>query len=95
MGFVVYGYLAWLLIMSLITFVFYGWDKRSARLDRQRIPESRLHLYAALGGWPGAIAGRNFFRHKTQKIGFTFITALIVLVHSILGVGLIYWQLQS
>ena len=94
MEMLLFGYLIWMSIMSLITFANYGWDKRCARLDRRRIPESRLHLCAALGGWPGAIAGRNFFRHKTQKVGFTFITAVIVLVHSILLVGLIYWPLS-
>jgi uncharacterized membrane protein YsdA (DUF1294 family) len=74
-------YLCLTLLMSLITFACYGWDKRQARHARQRISENRLHMLALLGGWPGALFGRQVFRHKTQKTWFTIKTWGIVAIH--------------
>lgn len=79
------GYGCVVALMSLVTFACYGWDKRQARHGRQRISENRLHVLSLLGGWPGALVGRQIFRHKTQKTWFTIKTWLIVAIH----VGLI------
>jgi uncharacterized membrane protein YsdA (DUF1294 family) len=81
-------------ITSVITFACYGWDKRQAIHDRRRIPESKLHWLAALGGWPGALAGRQFFRHKTRKTGFTLLTGMIALIHIVILAGIAVWWLQ-
>lgn len=81
--------------MSLITFLMYGWDKRQARKDNLRIPEARLHLFALLGGWPGALVGRQYFRHKTQKLGFTIKTWGIVAIHVAALAGVIYFFWSS
>lgn len=58
------------LIMSLITFVSYGIDKRAARKGTRRTRERTLHLMAVAGGWPGAFLGQRTFRHKTIKQPF-------------------------
>ena len=89
------GYLVIVLAMSLITFVMYGWDKRQARCDQRRIPESRLHWLALLGGWPGALVGRGYFRHKTQKTMFTIKTWCIVTIHLALILGVAYWLFSN
>lgn len=68
-------------VMSLLSFVYYGIDKRRARRDKQRIPERRLHLFALLGGWPGALIAQRFFHHKTQKMTFRLLYWLIVALH--------------
>jgi uncharacterized membrane protein YsdA (DUF1294 family) len=85
------AYLIVLIVMSFITFAFYGWDKRQARLDRQRTPEARLHLLALLGGWPGAVCGRKFFRHKTHKARFAISTWIIIAVHIAVTVAVCYF----
>lgn len=56
--------------VSVIAFVVYGIDKAAARRGGWRTPESTLHLLAAAGGWPGALAAQNLLRHKTRKLSF-------------------------
>ena len=76
-----FAYLGLIALMGLITFACYGWDKRAARLQHPRIAENRLHLLALGGGWLGALIGRSYFRHKTQKTKFTIITWAIAGLH--------------
>lgn len=68
-------------VMSLVTFVAYGYDKRQAVRARRRIPERTLHLLELACGWPGAIVARTVFRHKRRKLGFSAVTAGIVILH--------------
>ncbi|MFO8142680.1 MAG: cold shock and DUF1294 domain-containing protein [Marinobacter sp.] len=57
-------------VMSLITFLMYAVDKGAAENGNRRVPEGRLHLFELLCGWPGALVGQQFFRHKTRKTSF-------------------------
>ena len=57
-------------VSSGITFIVYGWDKSSARLNRWRTTESALHLLSLLGGWPGALVAQKYLRHKSSKQSF-------------------------
>ncbi|REG82185.1 DUF1294 domain-containing protein [Marinomonas pollencensis] len=61
------------LLISLLTFALYGWDKGAAKRQAYRIPESRLHWFALLGGWPGALLGQKYYRHKTLKTRFRLV----------------------
>lgn len=63
-------YLSIVLVMSLACFVVYGWDKGLAANGSRRVPEQTLHTLALLGGWPGALVGQRYFRHKTKKLSF-------------------------
>nr|WP_320135702.1 DUF1294 domain-containing protein [uncultured Amphritea sp.] len=56
--------------VSLLTLAIYYKDKSAAVAGAWRTPESRLHLLALLGGWPGAIIAQQTLRHKTQKKSF-------------------------
>lgn len=58
------------LLLSWIAFALYGADKAAALRRAWRTPESTLHLVALLGGWPGALVARKFYRHKTTKQPF-------------------------
>ena len=79
-------------LMSLICFAVYGWDKRQAQNNGRRTPERTLHTLALLGGWPGALFGQNYFRHKTQKAGFKAMTYLIIAVHVLLVGIVVYYR---
>jgi uncharacterized membrane protein YsdA (DUF1294 family) len=68
-------------LMSLATFVAYGVDKRRAQSGRWRIRESQLQSLAFCCGFPGALAGRRYFRHKLHKPAFTFVLYAIAFLH--------------
>ncbi len=78
-------WLVMLAIVSPVSFLAYGWDKRQAKKNGRRVPEKTLHSIDAVGGWPGGFLAQQIFRHKTQKISFQIKFWLTVLMH-IVGV---------
>jgi len=80
---------SYLIGISVITFVSYGYDKRQAIKNGVRVPEIILHVLTLFSGTPGAILGQIFFRHKTKKLRFRIVFLLIVLLQVI--VGCYYW----
>ncbi len=64
--------------INIVAFCLYGYDKWMAQINTWRVPESMLWIVALIGGSVGALAGMQFFRHKTQKISFQFVLMLIV-----------------
>ena len=85
-----YAYLA---SINIITFLFYGHDKRQSLHNKARVPELILHILALLGGTPGAFLGQFFFRHKTKKLRFRIVFLGIVLIQAGLGFCyLYYWR---
>jgi uncharacterized membrane protein YsdA (DUF1294 family) len=78
------------LLMSMLTLVFYAWDKRQAGKRGWRVPEKRLHILSLLGGWPGALIGQRWLRHKSIKTKFRVVFWLTVIGH-LLVVGVTTW----
>jgi uncharacterized membrane protein YsdA (DUF1294 family) len=73
---------------SLVAIVLFGIDKRAARLGRRRIRESTLHGVEFVGGFPGALAAQQLFRHKRAKPSFFLVTWLIAALHV---AGWVWW----
>lgn len=71
---------AYLITLNMLTFVIYGFDKRQSIRQGGRVPEIILHLLAAAGATPAALAAQRIFRHKTRKQPFKaiFITIIIL-----------------
>ena len=63
-------WLAYLASINAVELGLYGLDKLTARREAWRVPESVLHVFALLGGTPGALVGQMVFRHKTGKKSF-------------------------
>lgn len=79
---------------SVLSFVFYGFDKYRAKKGGRRIPERTLHILALCGGWPGALAGQKTFRHKTQKTSFRIVFWACVFAN-VSAIAVVFWQLQN
>lgn len=77
--------------MSVLAFMLYGHDKSAARNNRWRTPESTLHFFALLGGWPGALFAQDVFRHKSKKADFQTVFLVTILLNCIA----LMWLLSS
>lgn len=74
-------FLAFIGVMSLITFVAFGIDKLKAKRGSSRISERRLLLLSLIGGAAGAMCAMLLFRHKTQHLKFTLLEPLLLALH--------------
>lgn len=89
--------IGWYIALSAVSASLYAVDKRRAihnrsREPRRRIPERRLHLVDLLGGWPGGLAARQFFRHKRDKrVKGRFVWTS----RAIVGLHLVGWTLVA
>lgn len=75
---------SWLIVINILTFAYFGYDKSQARGNKSRIPELVLHGLAAVGGSVGAFAGMELFRHKTVKGKFRILYWCIVTLQALL-----------
>ena len=75
--------ITYLLIINIVSFVAYGWDKLKARKGKFRISERSLLMPALFGGSIGALLGMHLFRHKTRKIKFVLGIPLIFAVQCV------------
>ena len=82
----------YLVVVNVIAFVLYGVDKYNAEQGAWRIPEKTLFGVAVIGGSVGALAGMNFFRHKTKHRYFKYGLPAILLVH--LGLAAYFGLIQ-
>lgn len=83
--------LAIYIVTSIIAFVAYALDKSAAKNGQWRIQESTLHLFAIVGGWPGAFYAQNKLRHKSSKSEFKSMFWFTVLIN----VGVLFYLLTE
>lgn len=79
-----------LILLNLITFIVFGYDKQLAKNRKNRISERSLFLLLFFGGIIGGILGMLVFRHKTNKNSFKLVVFGIVL----LQLALLYFGLD-
>lgn len=77
-----------IVLINIVTFCLFWWDKDAARTGDWRVPESRLLGLALFGGSLGAVAAQKILRHKTRKEPFRTRLLLIVALHA---TGLLAW----
>lgn len=78
------------IVINIITFLVFGYDKRQAKNNKRRVSEFHLLLLTAIGGTIGGLLGMNFFKHKTNK--FSFILSFYTIM--ILQIVLLYFGIQ-
>ena len=69
------------LVMSLVAFIAYAVDKSAAVHGEWRTPESTLHTFELLGGWPGAWLAQRLLRHKSIKTSFRIVFFVMVVLN--------------
>lgn len=74
-------------LLNLVSFFAYGWDKHKAEKGAWRTRESTLLVLGLLGPW-GSIGGMRYFHHKTQKPKFR-LNYLFAFLHLVLFAVLI------
>lgn len=77
-------------VASFLAFFAYVVDKSAALRNQWRISEKTLHLFALVGGWPGALAAQRLIRHKSAKASFLTMFWLTVAVNC----GVLAWALS-
>lgn len=70
-------------VMSIVSFVLYGWDKRAAARSGSRTRERTLLIVDALCGWPGGLVAQQVFRHKRKKRAYMLRFWAIVILHAV------------
>jgi len=70
-------------VISVITFIAYAVDKSAAQAGRWRTSEQTLHLFALLGGWPGALIAQQALRHKSRKTSFRVVFWITVVLNCV------------
>ena len=78
---IIYG--AYLLLLSIVTFIAYGADKRKAKNGKYRTKEKTLLCLSFFGGVFGGYPAMLIFRHKTkgEHWYFTAINLLGLAIH--------------
>lgn len=81
------------LVMSILAFGLYWYDKQQAKAGQWRTPEKVLHGVELLGGWPGACVAQQLLRHKTRKVSFQLWFWLIVAVHQAIWIDVLFLKM--
>ena len=89
---VIIAYASYLVLLSIITFIAYGVDKKKAIKGKYRTKEKTLLLLSFLGGAFGGYPAMLVFRHKTkgEHWYFTAVNLLGLVVHITLMILLIF-----
>lgn len=69
-------------VMSLVTFILFGADKRKAEKKKYRISEKTLLGFSLAGGAFGGLVAMTVFRHKTCKLKFLTGVPVMAAVHA-------------
>ncbi len=88
--------ITWLIALGLLavnglTILRFWQDKKRAIRGQRRISEGDLLGLALIGGSPGALLARHWFRHKTRKQPFSTQLMLIVVLQIGALAGLAWW----
>ena len=89
---VIIAYASYLVLLSVITFIAYGVDKKKAIKGKYRTKEKTLLLLSFLGGAFGGYPAMLVFRHKTKGEHWYFaaVNLLGLAVHITLMILLIF-----
>jgi uncharacterized membrane protein YsdA (DUF1294 family) len=79
-------------VINIITFLYFFYDKRQAQQGKWRVPEKRLLLLCFLGGAAGGWQGMRNFRHKVHNQKFRWLIPFFMVLHVVV-LGYLGYQL--
>ena len=85
-------FLIYIIFVNIVTFIIYGIDKYKAKKHKWRISENMLIGLALIGGFVGALAGMQVFRHKTKHVKFVVGVPVISIVWAVVIGYYLYWR---
>ena len=75
----------YLVLINVITFAVFGFDKYRAVRQKWRVRERTLFVLSLIGGSAGAVLGMSVFRHKIRKMKFAAGIPLILAAQTALA----------
>lgn len=72
-----------ILLLNILSFLLFAYDKLMAVLGKWRIPEKMLLAFATCFGAAGALFSMCLFRHKTKVKKFTIAVPVMLLLQII------------
>jgi len=72
--------IVYILILSIISFIFMGIDKKRALNNKWRIKESTLLLLSFIGGAIGTFIGMKVFNHKIRNKKFYLAVPILCII---------------
>ena len=82
--------IAYIIIINIITYIVYAYDKHQAKKHKWRVRESTLLFLALAMGSIGALAAMYTTRHKTRHKKFTVGVPLLLILNIMMLVFLVY-----
>lgn len=79
----------YIIIINLITFIFFWNDKGRSKKSVWRIPEKTLLGLCLIGGSIGGLLGMRVFHHKTRHALFVWGIPMIIVLQ--IGLGLLLY----
>jgi uncharacterized membrane protein YsdA (DUF1294 family) len=80
-------YINYLILINLIAFFVYAYDKLMAKMKKSRVRETTLLSLSIFGGALGGFISMILFNHKTKVKRFIIINILMILLY----VGIYYY----
>lgn len=77
--------LIYVVVINILTYAVFGWDKYKAKRGAWRISEKSLLFLCAIGGASGGLIAMNAFKHKRQKVLFKVLVPLLLVAHVFLA----------
>lgn len=74
-------FIGYLIIISIITFIIYGFDKLMAKMKKSRIRETTLLTLSIIGGAFGGFLAMLLFSHKTRVNRFIIVNLFMIVLY--------------
>lgn len=81
-------FIIYILIINIITYILYAYDKHQAKKHKWRVKESTLLLLPLIMGSPGALIAMYTLRHKTKHKKFTLLVPMLLILNIVTAISL-------